>query len=200
MVGVKVQALVVQAAVPFCVLAPVIATETVGFTPAAVVHAPPSVVTVALVVNGNVRAVPLTVVSVTVGAAVLIVIDCAPRRAGVAGGVGLRRGDRVGAVGRRARARACTSTRRRCRSRCRSACGAGDRDRARLALSPDAVPHAPPTVVTVVLVVYGKVRTVPLTVVSVTTGAVRSTVIVCAPLVPRVAAASVCVAVTSRRR
>ena len=47
-------------------------------TPAAVVHAPPTVVTVALVVYGNVRAVPLTVVSVTIGAAVWIVIDFAP--------------------------------------------------------------------------------------------------------------------------
>src|SRR3954452_8250890 len=77
-VGAKAQAPVVQAAVPFCVLAPVIATDTVGFTPAAVVHAPPRVVTVVLVVYGNVRAVPLTVVSVTVGAAVLIVMDCEP--------------------------------------------------------------------------------------------------------------------------
>ena len=74
----KVQALALQAAVPFWLLAPVIATVTVAFTPAAVVHAPPRVVTVALVKYGNVRAVPFTVVSVTVGAAVLIVIDCAP--------------------------------------------------------------------------------------------------------------------------
>src|SRR5262245_65044107 len=77
-VGVNVQALALQAAVPFCVLAPVIDTLTVGFTPAAVVHAPPSVLTVAFVMYGKVRAVPLTVVIVTVGAAVLIVIDCAP--------------------------------------------------------------------------------------------------------------------------
>ena len=52
----------VQVAVPFCVLAPVIATETVVLTPAAVVQVPPTVVTVAFVVNGKVRAVPLTVV------------------------------------------------------------------------------------------------------------------------------------------
>ena len=77
-VGVNVHAPVAHAAVPFCVLAPRIATDTVGFTPAAVVHAPPRVVTVALVVKGNVRAVPLTVVIVTAGAAVLMVIDCAP--------------------------------------------------------------------------------------------------------------------------
>ena len=39
-------------------------------------------------------------------------------------------------------------------------------------------------------------RAVPLTVVSVTTGAVLSTVIVCAPLVPMLLAVSVWVAVT----
>jgi hypothetical protein len=77
-VGVKVQALAVQAAVPFCELAPVIETFTVALTPAAVVQAPPMVVTVTFVVYGNVREVPLTVVMETVGAAVLIVIDCAP--------------------------------------------------------------------------------------------------------------------------
>ena len=76
--GVNVHALVLHAAVPFCVLAPVIAIDTVAFTPAAVVHVPPSVLTVAFVMKGNVRAVPLTEASVTVGAAVLIVIDCAP--------------------------------------------------------------------------------------------------------------------------
>src|SRR4051812_1157636 len=77
-VGVNVHAPVVQAAVPFCVLAPAIAIDTVGFTPAAVVHVPPTVVAVVLVMNGKVRAVPLTVVSATTGAAVLTVIDCAP--------------------------------------------------------------------------------------------------------------------------
>src|SRR3954447_7426436 len=76
--GVNVHAPVVQAAVPFCVLAPRIATDTVGFTPAAVVHVPPSVVTVELVGKGNVRTDPFTVVSATTGAAVLMVIDCAP--------------------------------------------------------------------------------------------------------------------------
>ena len=76
--GVKVQAPVVQVAVPFWVLAPRIATDTVGFTPAAVVQVPPTVVTVVFVMKGNVRAVPFTVVIATTGAAVLIVIDCAP--------------------------------------------------------------------------------------------------------------------------
>ena len=78
MVGVKVHAPVVQVAVPFCVLAPRIATDTVGLTPAAVVQVPPKVVTVVLVMNGKVRAVPLTVVIATIGAAVLMVIVCAP--------------------------------------------------------------------------------------------------------------------------
>ena len=68
-------------------------------------------------------------------------------------------------------------------------------DTATVAGSPDAVPHAPPTVVTAVLVVKGKLRTVPLTVVSVTTGAVVSTVTALAPLVALFAAASVWVAV-----
>ena len=66
---------------------------------------------------------------------------------------------------------------------------------ATVAVSPAAVPHAPPTEVTVLLVVNGNVRAVPLTVVSVTTGSVRSTVTLCAPLVPVFAAVSVWVAV-----
>src|SRR3954464_4621075 len=77
-VGVNVHAPVAHGAVPFCALAPVIATDTVGFTPAAVVHAPPRVVTVAFVVNGRAGAVPLIVAIVTIGAEVLSVIDCAP--------------------------------------------------------------------------------------------------------------------------
>src|SRR3954464_13650366 len=76
--GVNVPAPAAHAAVPFCVLAPAIAIDTVGFTPAAVVHAPPSVVTVVFVMNGNVRAVPFTAPTVTTGAAVLIVIACEP--------------------------------------------------------------------------------------------------------------------------
>ena len=74
----NVQALVVHVAVPFCVLAPLMAIDTVVLTPAAVVHAPPRVVTVAFVVYGNVRAVPFTCVRVTVGALVFTVIACAP--------------------------------------------------------------------------------------------------------------------------
>ena len=43
---------------------------------------------------------------------------------------------------------------------------------------------------------YGNVRTVPLTVVSVTTGSVLSTVMLCGPLVPVLPAVSLWVAVT----
>ena len=78
MVGVNVHAPAVQVEVPLCVLAPVIATDTVVLTPAAMVHVPPTLVTVAFVVYGNVRAVLFTEVRVTVGAAVWTVIDCAP--------------------------------------------------------------------------------------------------------------------------
>src|SRR4051812_22790001 len=77
-VGGNVQAPAVQAAVPFWGLAPEIAIDTVGFTPAAVVQGPPRAVAVVLVMNGKVRAVPLTVVSAATVAAVLMVIDCAP--------------------------------------------------------------------------------------------------------------------------
>ena len=66
---------------------------------------------------------------------------------------------------------------------------------ATVAASPAVTPQAPPTVVAVTLIDSGKVRAVPLTVVSVTTGRVRSTLITLAPLVPVLAAVSVCVAV-----
>src|SRR5262245_31529796 len=69
-VGVKFQAAAVQVAVPLWVLAPLIVTLIVVLTPAADVHVPPKVVTVALVVYGNVRVAPFTVLTVTVGAAV----------------------------------------------------------------------------------------------------------------------------------
>ena len=62
-------------------------------------------------------------------------------------------------------------------------------------LSPARVPHAPPTVVTVTLIDSGNVRAVPLTFVSETTGSVRSTLIVCAPVVPVLPAVSVWVTV-----
>ena len=65
-----------------------------------------------------------------------------------------------------------------------------------VAASPGNAPHAPPMVVTVAFVVYGNVRAVPFTLVSVTTGAVLSTVIDFAPLVPVFPAVSAWVAVT----
>ena len=58
----------VHVAAPLCVLAPVIDTLTVVLSPEAVPQAPPIVVTVAFVVYGKLRAVPLTVVSDTTGA------------------------------------------------------------------------------------------------------------------------------------
>ena len=130
MVGVNVQALAVQVAVPLWVLAPVIEIDTVVLTPAAIVHVPPTLVTVAFVVYGKVRAVLFTDVSVTVGAAVWTVIDLRAAAAGVGGGVGLRRGDGVDAVGgERARERVgpgAGGAGRRCRSR---SSGPLDRDR-----------------------------------------------------------------------
>src|SRR5262245_25263993 len=195
-VGVKVHALAVQAAVPFCVVAPVIATETVGFTPPAVVQAPPIVVTVALVMYGNVRAVPLTVVSVTVGAAVLMVIDCGPDvpvfvavSVWVAVIVYVPCADRAGeAVYVQTPAEQVAVP---------FWVAAPVTATFTVVESPAAVPHAPATDVMLVLVLKGNVRTVPLTVVSVMTGAVRSTVIVWAPLVPVFAAPSDWVAVTA---
>ena len=158
-----------------------IAIDTVGFTPAAVVHAPPRVVTVALVMNGKVRAVPFTVVNVTVGAAVLMVIDCAPLvpvfvAVSVCVAVMLYVpfadsavvGVKVHTPAQHVAVPFCvlvpviaTDT---------------------VAASPAAVPQTPLSVVTVAFVTYGNERTVPLTVVRVTTGAVVSTVIALAPL------------------
>ena len=183
-----------HAALPFCVLAPVIATDTVGFTPAAVVHAPPSDDTVTFVTNGNVRAVPFTDANVTVGAAVLIVIDCAPD------------------VPTFVAESDCVAVIEYVPLADNAVVGVNDHDPAEHgavplcalapviatdtdALSPDATPHAPPTDVTVLFVVNGNDRAVPFTVVSVTTGAVVSTVTDFAPLEPEFAAASDCDAV-----
>ena len=77
-VGVNVHAPELHAAVPDCVLAPVIDTLTVALSPAATPHAPPNAVTLEFVVYGNERAVPFTVVSVTTGAVVSTVIAFAP--------------------------------------------------------------------------------------------------------------------------
>ena len=45
----RLQRLLLHVAEPLCVLAPVTETDTVVLTPAAMVHAPPTVVTVAFV-------------------------------------------------------------------------------------------------------------------------------------------------------
>ena len=63
---------------PFCVAVPVIATETVALSPMAAPHMPPRVVTTTLLEYGNVRTVPLTVVSVTTGVVLSTVSDRAP--------------------------------------------------------------------------------------------------------------------------
>ena len=75
-VGVKVQTPAAQVAVPLCVDAPVIETDTVALSPIAVPHVPPKVVTVALLRYGNVRTRPLTVVSVTTGSVLSTVMLC----------------------------------------------------------------------------------------------------------------------------
>jgi hypothetical protein len=172
----------------------VIATDTVALTPAAVVQAPPIVVTVVFVVYGNVRAVPLTVVTETVGAAVLIVIDCAPDvpvfvavSVCVAVTEYVPLAESVGEV---------VYVHAPAEQVAEPFCVAVPVIATlTVEASPEAVPHAPPTVVMLVLVVYGKLRIVPFTVVSVTTGAVASTLMVCAPLVPVFEAASPWVAV-----
>ena len=74
----KVHVPAVQVAVPFCVLAPVMATEIVALSPIEPPHVPPTGVTVVLLMYGNVRAMPLTVASVTTGVVLSTVIDCAP--------------------------------------------------------------------------------------------------------------------------
>ena len=173
-----------------------IATETVVLTPAAVVQAPPRVVTVAFVMNGNVRTVPLTVVRVTVGAAVLTMMFCAPVVPVLVAASVWVTVTRVGAARRRAPGRWCTTTRPRCRPGCRSGSPAPVIATETVAASPDAVPHAPPSVVTACSSCTGTTRAVPFTVVSVTTGAVVSTVIVFAPLSPVFPAVSAWVAVT----
>jgi hypothetical protein len=68
----------VQLAVPFCVAAPVIATVTMLLSPAALPQVPATDVMDAFVEYGKVRALPLTLVTVTVGAVRSMMIDCAP--------------------------------------------------------------------------------------------------------------------------
>ena len=67
-----------------------------------------------------------------------------------------------------------------------------------VAVSPVKVPQVPPIVVTFVFVLCGKVRVIPFTVVTTTTGAVLSMVTVRATAVPLFPAVSVWVAVSVR--
>src|SRR5205085_6604254 len=67
-------------------------------------------------------------------------------------------------------------------------------DQPTVVLSPDAVPHAPPIVVTFWFVEYGKPTALPLTFVNDTTGAVLSIVTDSLPLLPVLPAKSDCVA------
>jgi hypothetical protein len=194
-VGANVQKPAVHGAVPLWVLAPVIETVTPAPSPGAVPHVPPKDVTVTLVWKGKVRVEPFTEVSVTTGGMVSIVIDFVPvapvlpaesawvaltvyvpLAASAVANVYVQLPDaHVAAPFSLPAPPTVTDT---------------------VELSPEAVPQTPPTVVEAVFVVNGNVRAVPLTVVSVTVGAVLSTVIACAPLEPVFPAVSDCVAVT----
>src|SRR5262249_8018011 len=68
LVGVNVHAPATHGAVPFCVLAPGMVTETVAASRIAAPQAPPKFVTTRFVEYGNVRGTPLTFTSVTTGA------------------------------------------------------------------------------------------------------------------------------------
>jgi hypothetical protein len=185
----------VQVAAPFSVPAPVTDTLTVVLSPAAVPHAPPIEVTVALVRNGNVRATPFADVMLTTGAVLSTVMLCAPlvpvlpavsdcvtvtvyvpfaEKAVV--GVNVQADEVQVAVP------LCVL--------------APVIETGRDVLTPAAVVQVPPNVVTVWFVEYGKVRAAPLTVVSVMVGAAVWIVIALAPDVPTLPAVSVCVAVT----
>jgi hypothetical protein len=75
---VKDHAPAVQVAVPFWVAAPPMLTDTVLASPAAVPQVPPTLETAWLLLKGNVRTVPFTRVTATLGAVVSIVMLCAP--------------------------------------------------------------------------------------------------------------------------
>jgi hypothetical protein len=193
---VYVQVPAVHGTLPFCVPAPPMETLTVALSPVAVPHVPPIDVTAVLDVNGKVRGEPFTVVMATVGATVSTMIV------------------RAGLEPLLPAASVCEAV----TTYVPDAESAGDGAKLQLpavhgavpfwvaapviametvGLSPAAVPHAPDTAATVDAVVYGKVRGVPLTLVSVTAGAVVSMMTVCAPLEPVLPPLSVCVAVTA---
>ena len=180
---------------PFWVLAPVTATDTVALSPIEPPHVPPTVVTVTLLVNGKVRAVPLTVVTATTGRVLSTVIDFGPdvpTLLAVSVWVAVTEytpSAASAAVGVKLHALAVHAAVPFCVLAPEIAIDT-------VGLTPAAVVHAPPRVVTVALVESGKVRAVPLTVVIVTTGTTRLMVMDCAPLVPVFAAVSLCDAVT----
>ena len=180
---------------PLSLPAPVTVTDTVAMSPVATPQAPPTEVPAVFVSKGKVRAVPLTFVSVIVGPVVSTVIDTVPE------------------VPTFAAVSLCVAVNEYTPLAESATAGVNDQMpalhealpfcvlapvmvTATVALSPVAVVHVPPTLVTVVFVESGKVRAVPFTAVSVTVGATVSTEIALAPLVPVLPAESTCVAVT----
>ena len=184
-----------QAAAPFSLPAPVTAIDTVAASPEAMPHAPPTLVATTFVRNGKVRAVPLTVVSVTTGAVLSTVIACAPLVPTL-----LALSDCVAVteytpsvenavVGVKVHALAVQVVVPFC---VLAPVIATDT----VGFTPAAVVHAPPTLRHRHVRRVREGAGVPLTDVSVTTGAVVWIVITLAPLVPVLAAVSVCVVVT----
>ena len=156
-------------AVPFCVPAPASATETDATSPTAAPHVPPTLCTGALVVYGNVRGAPLTLVRVTAGAVLSTVMLCAPLEPVLPPLF------------------VCVAVTEYTPAADNAVTGVNDHAPALHAAvplwvlapaiatdtdapSPDATPHAPPTDVTVAFVDNGNDRATPLTFVSETTG------------------------------
>jgi hypothetical protein len=195
LLNVYVQAPAVHGAVPFSVPAPATAMATVAVSPAAVPHAPPTVVALALSDSGKVRAVPLTVVSVTIGSVRSTLMTWAPvvpvlPAASVCVTVIVYEPSVDSAVvGAKVKVPAVHAAEPLCVL-------VPVIDTETVAASPKAAPHVPPKAVTVALLRYGKVRAVPFTEVSTTTGSVLSTVMLCGPLVPVLPDVSDCVTVT----
>src|SRR5262245_54229929 len=186
---VYVQAPAVHAAVPFSVPAPVTAIATVAVSPAAVPHPPLTDVALTFSDSGNVRAVPFTEVSVTIGCVRSTLIVCAPvvpvfaaASVWVAVIVYAPSAERA-VVGVNVHVPAVQLAVPFCVL-------APEMETETVAASPIAAPHVPPKAVTVTLLRYGKVRAVPFTVVSAISGSVLSTVMLCAPLVPVLPAVS----------
>jgi hypothetical protein len=172
----------------------VIATATVALSPGAVPQVPPTDVSGALVVYGNVRGAPFAFARLTAGATVSTLIVCGP----------------LDPVFPTLSVCAAVTTKLpfvRLVPSVRVQLPAVQAvvplwvpdppiEIDTVALSPGAVPHAPPTDVTATFVENGNVRGVPLTLVTVTTGAETSTTMFWPPVVPVLPAMSVCVTVT----